>query len=145
MSELREFTDFADGPLRFPYKGKVYEPPEVSVPLGMRLNGITNNGEEADRPITELWPDLFGPTYDEMLEDGVPLAFVNRAAATILADFQYGREYATAMWETGADPKAMAEWLKAKGNRATRRSRSTDGATKTPSRASSKATTSPQR
>ena len=132
MNALREFTEFADGPLAFPYQGKVYTAPEVNIPLGLRLSGITNNGDEADLPITDLWPDLFGDTYAEMVADNVPLAFINRAAATIIADFQYGREYATAMWETGADPKAMAEWLKAKGNRATRRSRSTGGATKTP-------------
>jgi len=139
---LREFTEFAAGPLQFPYQGKVYTAPEVGIELGLRLNGITNLGQEAELPFPDLWPDLFGPAYDEMRADGVPVAFVTRAAATVIADFQYGREYATAMWETGADPKAMAEYMKSKGNRATRRSRSTGGASKTPSPASSKATTS---
>ncbi|KQR97696.1 hypothetical protein ASF93_13285 [Microbacterium sp. Leaf347] len=140
---LREFTDFADGPLAFPYKGKVYTAPAIGIDLGIRLSGILNKGEDADRSFEEMWPDLFGQELlDEMRADGVPILFVTRAAATILADFEYGREYATAMWETGADPKAMVEYLKSKGNRATRRSRSTGGASKTPSPASSKATTS---
>lgn len=132
MTELREFTEFADGPLVFPYKGKKYVAPEISIPLAMRLNGITNGGQEQELPVTELWPLLLGPVWDEMIADNVPLALANRAGATMLADFQYGREYAEAMWETGADPKAMTEYMKARGNRATRRSKSTGGATKTP-------------
>jgi hypothetical protein len=129
--QLREFTEFADGPLRFPYKGKVYEAPEVGIKLGMRLNGITNEGAEADLNIKDLLPDLLGDAWLQMVEDDVPLDLAIRAGATVLADFQFGRTYAEAMWETGADPKAMAEWTKARGNRASRRSKSTDGARKT--------------
>lgn len=141
--EMREFTEFADGPLSFPYRGKTYTPPEISIPMGIRLNGITNNGEEADLESIELFKDILGPAYDEMVADGVPLQFMLRAGATVLADFQFGREYAQAMWETGGDPKAAAEWMKARGNRATRRSKSTDGARRTLSRASTRGTTSP--
>lgn len=142
MTELKDFTDFADGPLVFPIRGKKYTAPEISIELGMRLNGITNHGDEADMESVELFKLMLGPVWDEMVSDGVPMTAAIRAGATMLADFQYGREYATAMWETGADPKAMAEYMKARGNRATRRSNSTGGATKTRSRASTKATTS---
>jgi hypothetical protein len=132
MTELKEFTEFADGPLRFPYKGKIYEAPEVSIKLGMRLNGITNEGAEADLNIKDLLPDLLGDAWTEMVEDDVPLTFAVRAGATVIADFQFGREYAEAMWETGADPKAMADRMAAKGNRASRRSKSTGGVKRTP-------------
>lgn len=132
MSEMREYTEFADGPLIFPYKGRTYTAPEVGIAFGMRLNGITNEGAEADLNIKDLLPDLLGEAWTQMVADDVPLTFAIRAGATVLADFQYGRSYAEAMWETGADPKAMAEWTKARGNRATRRSKSTGGVRKTP-------------
>ncbi|MCC2033066.1 DUF7426 family protein [Microbacterium allomyrinae] len=139
---MREYTEFADGALVFPYKGKKYAAPEIGIKLGLRLNGITNNGEEQDLDSVELFKLVLGPVWDEMIADGVPLTFATRAGATMLADFQFGRAYAEAMWETGGDPKAMTEYMKARGNRATRRSKSTGGATKTPSPASTKATTS---
>lgn len=142
---LREFSEFADGPLIFPYKDKTYEAPEVGIALGMRLNGITNEGAEADLNIKDLLPDLLGDAWTQMVADDVPISFAIRAGATVLADFQYSREYALVMWETGADPKAVAEYTRRNGNRATRRSKSTGGATETPSPASTKATTSRKR
>lgn len=133
MTELREFTDFAAGPLIFPYKGRTYTAPEVSIAMGLRLNGILNEGESPDLSTAELWPELLGSMWDEMMADNVPMVFASRAAATVMADFQYGREYATVMWETGGDPKALAEYLRQKSapNRASRRSNSTGGAKKT--------------
>lgn len=133
MTELREFTDFAAGPLIFPYKGRTYTAPEVSIAMGLRLNGILNEGESPDLSTAELWPELLGSMWDEMVADGVPMVFASRVAATVMADFQFGREYATVMWETGGDPKALAEYMRRKSapNRASRRSNSTGGARKT--------------
>lgn len=132
MTELREFTEFADGPMVFPYKGKTYAAPEITIEMGIRLSGITNDGQEQDVAVHDLAKDLLGPVYDEMVADGVPSSFLTRVFMTIVADFQYGRTYAEAMWETGADPKAMVEWARSRGNRATRRSKSTGGARRTP-------------
>lgn len=132
MTKMREFTEFYDGGLVFPYGGKEYAAPEITIEMGMRLNGITNEGQESGLSSVELVKDLLGPVYDEMVADRVPLAFLNRVFAAIVADFQYGREYANVLWETGGDPKAMAEYMKAKGNRASRRLKSTGGARKTP-------------
>lgn len=134
MTQLREFTDFADGPLVFPYKGKRYEAPEITITMGIRLNAITNDGAEADLNIKDLLPDLLGPAWDEMIADGVPLAVATRAGVSILADFQYGREYAALMWETGGDPHEMAERIKAKGNRATRRAKPRTASTAPPAK-----------
>ena len=121
--ELREFTEFSDGPLVFPYKGAKYVAPEISVELGLRLNGITNHGQETELESVELFKLVLGDVWDQMAEDGVPLAFATRAGMTMVADFQYGRLYAEATWETGADPKAMTEFMAARGNRASRRSK----------------------
>lgn len=144
MMELKEFSEFAEGPLVFPYKGKKYTAPDIDIPTGLRLNGITNHGAESELESVELFQLVLGPVWDEMAADGVPLAFATRAGMTVIADFQYGRLYAEATWETGADPKAMAEFMKARGNRATRRSKSTGKGTATPSPASTSTTTSPQ-
>lgn len=111
MTEMRDWDEFSDGPLVFPYKGKKYTAPEISIDLGMRLNAILNEGAEADLPVAELWPVLLGDAWSQMVADSVPLVVANRAGATMLADFQFGREYATAMWETGGDPALAAELM----------------------------------
>ena len=146
--ELSDYSKFAAGPLRFPINGKVYELPELGIEDGMVLAGIVSGKDKAALKMAgvELWKLLLGPLWDEMAKDGVPLEAATRAALTALADRQYGRDMAVITWETGSDPKALAPYLdarrKAQGNRATRRSNSTGGAKKTPSQASTKATTS---
>lgn len=142
MTELKEFTEFADGPLVFPYRGKKYTAPEVTIELGARLIGITDREQEQNLELIDLVKDMLGPVYDEMVADGVPLAFLTRVGETLLCDFQFGRTYAAAFWETGGDPKAMTDHMKALGNRASRRSKSTGKGTATQSPASTSTTTS---
>ena len=132
MTQLREYTEFAEGPLEFPIRGKVYTAPEVGIELGLRLNGIATGETEQDLPAVELYKLLLGPVWDEMISDGVPLNAAMRAGMVAMNDFQYGREYAAATWEAGLDPKAAAELMASQqGNRASRRSRSTGAARKT--------------
>ncbi|MDQ0894424.1 DUF7426 family protein [Agromyces ramosus] len=133
MTQLREYNEFADGPLEFPIGGKVYTAPEVSIPLGLRLNNIATGEAEQDLPAVELYKLLLGPVWDEMIADGVPLNAAMRAGMVAMNDFQYGREYAVATWEAGLNPKAAAELMASQhGNRASRRSKSTAAARKTP-------------
>lgn len=146
MTEMRDYESFANDPLVFPIRGKHYPAVEVGIDLGMRLSGITTGAAEQDMPAVDLWRLVLGDSWDQMVADGVPLDAATRAGMAAIADFQHGREYALVVWETGNDPKALTEHMaakaKAEGNRATRRSRSTASASKTPSPASSKATTS---
>ncbi|WP_350347262.1 hypothetical protein ABIQ69_11535 [Agromyces sp. G08B096] len=129
MTQLREYTEFSDGPLQFPIRGKVYTAPEIDIPTGMRLNGIVEGTADQDMNSVELGQLILGPVWDEMIADGVPLAAATRAVSVAMADFLYGREYAQAYWETGNDPKALEKRLAP--NRASRRSTSTGGARKT--------------
>lgn len=141
---LREYTEFAE-PLRFPINGKVYTAPEVTIELGIRLNGIADGTADQDMPMLELYKLLLGPVWDEMIADGVALNAASRAGMTVMNDFLYGREYAETIWETGLDPKAAAALTAARsGNRASRRSTSTGKARRTRSQASTSGTTSPQ-
>ncbi|MCU1408462.1 MAG: hypothetical protein JWM23_542 [Microbacteriaceae bacterium] len=148
MTELRDYSAFAEGPLVFPINGKRYELGELGIEAGITLAGIVTgkNKVAARMEGVELWKLLLGPLWDEMIEDGVPLAAATRAGLTALADHQYGRDVAEITWETGADPKVLEPYLEARAaktaNRATRRSNSTGGAKKTPSRASTRATSS---
>jgi len=135
MTQLREYEEFAAGPLEFPIRGKVYTAPEVDIPTGLRLNGIATGETEQDLPTVDLYRLLLGPVWEQMLTDGVPLDAAMRAGLTAMNDFLYGREYAIASWEAGLDPKAATEILQAnqaaEGNRASRRSKSTGAARKT--------------
>ncbi len=147
MAELRDFTEFADKPLVFPYRGKKYTQPELTIEAGLEFAGaISGDRAWAKKTGADLWKLVCGPLWDEMITDGVSLAFATRVGLTILADNQYGREYAEATWEAGADPNLLAAYMDKKaaetGNRAQRRSNSTGGAKKTPSPASTRATTS---
>ncbi len=148
MSELRDFTEFSNKPLVFPFKGKKYVQPELTIEAGLYLGGIVAGTDKSARNMKggDLWKLVCGPLWDEMITDGVPLAFATRVGLTLLAEHQYGRDYAEATWEAGTDPKLIAAYMNekaaAQGNRASRRSSSTAGATKTPSPVSTRATTS---
>ncbi|TIH33677.1 DUF7426 family protein [Subtercola vilae] len=145
---LRPYEEFDVDPLVFPYKEAEYVCPPLSITAGLKLAEMQRDSESeaAQQGPVELWKMLLGPLWDRLIEDDVPEQFATRCGLTALADYQYGRNVAEATWEAGVDPKALAELViqrAAQANRATRRSQSTGGATKTPSRARSKATTSP--
>jgi hypothetical protein len=142
--ELSDYSAFAEGPLVFPINGKQYVLPELGIEAGLELAGVVSGKDKAfqRKEGVELWKLLLGPLWDEMVADGVPLAAATRAGLAALADRQYGREVAKIAWETGADPKALEPYMRAQGNRASRRSNSTAGAKKTQKPVSTKATTS---
>jgi hypothetical protein len=148
MTELSAYETFAEKPLAFPINGKTYTLPPVGIEAGIEFAGIMSgkNKAWAKKEGVELFKLVLGPMWDQMIADGVPLDAATRVAMTAIADHQYGRDIAIIAWETGADPKALEPYLTARAaettNRATRRSPSTAGATKTPSPARSKATTS---
>lgn len=135
MTQLREYSEFAAGPLQFPIRGRVYTAPEIDIETGVWLNDIVEGKADQDMPLTELGARLLGDVWAEMTADRVPEEAAGRVVMTVLNDHQYGREYATAFWETGLDPKALADRLTAQtGNRAQRRSKrstSTGGVKKT--------------
>lgn len=133
---LRPLEDII-GPLVVPLRGKEYTLPQVSLTDGVRLTqALNNNG-------TVLWgeliPMLLGNTYQEMVEDRVPPAMIDRVLWTALADFQNGRESAEAVWEHGVPKEVLKELMTVVSQPTT----STGAESMTPPPASGNGTTSP--
>lgn len=138
---LQAYEDLVADPLVFPIGGKLYTPAPLGIQAGLRLAGVIKGDDDSlkDAPMTDLWKLVMGGLWDEMVADNVPAEAVARVGMTVLADHQYGRATAVAMWETGADPEALA--ARAAANQVTSRpSKSSATARKTPSRVSTKTT-----
>ncbi len=148
MSELSDYSKFAEGPLVFPINGKNYTLPPLSIPLGIEISGIVAGTDKKwqKKNGVEFFKFILGPLWDELVADGVEMPAMLRVGVAAFAEYTDGRDLAIAAWETGADPKAIEPYMRLlearKGNRASRRSSGTGGAIKTPPRVSTKATTS---
>ena len=86
--------------------------------------------------IEDLNKELLGPVYDKMVADGVPYEALVMAGQVATHDFLYGRAAAEAYWNSGGDPKAVAETLPA----ANVFSQSTGAENTTPTQASTSGT-----
>lgn len=109
---MRDWRDI-HVPLVLPINGKQYRIPPVDVETGALIRLGADDDPAVSVPAIELlntdfYRRMLGGVYDEMNTDRVPLAAVDRAAVTALTDHQHGRVAAVAMWETGADPEALA-------------------------------------
>jgi hypothetical protein len=148
---LRAYEEIAPEPLAFPIGGKLYTVPPVGYVQGLRLTEMIQTGPDGDfkESAEDVWRMVLGPAYDEMKADNVPGDALARAAFSALTDFQYGRDAAEAVWESGLDPKALSEAMTrkaaAKKPPATTRSRSTASGTRTRKPASTRSTTSRKR
>lgn len=148
---LKAYEEIAPEPLAFPIGGKMYVCPPVGFKEGLRLTEIIQAGAQAQTPESaeDLWRMILGTAYDEMKADNVPGDALARAGFAALTDFQFGRDAAEAVWESGADPKALAavmlERAQAKTptppRQASPRSRSTASGSRTKT-ASTRSTTS---
>lgn len=109
---FRDYTDFAASTtdLVLPYNGKPYRIPPVGIKTASILHGVSIGDADTPKDWTgeEFYRRLLGSAYDEMLEDDVPVPFVQRAATTQWTDVVRGRASALAMWELGDDPEAWA-------------------------------------
>lgn len=143
---LKAYEEFALEPLAFPIYGKQYVCPPLGFIDGIRLQRILVGQDESlnDAPPEEAWKLILGAAFEEMCADKVPMEAVARAGFTAMTDFQFGREQAERVWESGLDPKALADAIRgAEKQLASQRSRSTGAAKRTQSQASSTGTTSP--
>lgn len=109
---FRDYTEFAarDDALVLPYKGKGYRIPDVGIKTAAILHGISSGTEQPPQEWSgeQFYRVLLGDAYDEMLDDNVPVPFVQRATTTAWTDVVKGRVAAVAMWEMGDDPEAWA-------------------------------------
>lgn len=143
MDAVDDFLD-EDAPLVLNYRGKDYSIDPLNARTGLKVqrafaaSARIQDGEELtekDKAVLEeddedLWPEILGDTYDELLDDGASFIALRLAAnATILWTVQ-DRDMALQFWEAGG--KAPAP------NRAQRRAKTTrtGGANTTKSRAS---------
>jgi len=137
-------------PLEFPINGKTYTVPELDWYDGQKLATLYLGGA-ADTSSAELFSLAMGPVWDEMLADRAPGQATFRAGMAsvtfqiaVLNDQKDALEAATAVWESGISPEAVAAAVTAASQpKASTPSPSTAGAAATRSRASSKTTTSP--
>ncbi|MFJ4286401.1 hypothetical protein ACIPY0_12215 [Paenarthrobacter nicotinovorans] len=105
---LRPYEDVI-GPLVIPYRGKEYPLPAVSLEDGLRMHAATANEEPLS--LAALMAIIMGDTAQQMLDDKVPPAVVDRAFWAGVADFQQGREAAELVWENGLPKGVMEEVL----------------------------------
>lgn len=123
------FKDYAElvDPLQLPINGKQYTIPPMGLAEGIELTDqleAAARGEATpEKPFAEFNRMVLGAAYDDMAADNVPAEAIRRAALTAIADFQRGRAIAEVMWETGGDPKATEQWVKARTNRQERRTK----------------------
>lgn len=132
-------------PLAFPIRGKVYTVPELGYQAWLTIQKIRRgedtplDGQDAD----QTWSLVLGPVWAEMQADDVPIEAMSRAGLAALADIELGRETAEQVWESGLDPKAVAEGILARAQRMSpSTSTSTESASGTRSPASTSRTTS---
>lgn len=128
---FRAFKDITD-PLVLPYdENTAYVIPPVTAEDGSKFRVAQAEGRSIEGE--EYFRMFLGEAYDEMIADGVDDQFVLRAAFAALADHQAGRAVAAIVWETGGDPKAVADLtaIPPLQNRDSRRSNSTGAAKKT--------------
>lgn len=116
---MKDFTEFAVGPLRLPYKGKLYEIPPVDIATGLLLRRAVE-GQDA-KALEELagtddeagYRRILGAAYQQMKDDGCPFDLLDRAYLTAVTDHQRGRIIAETVWEVGHDPKAIQALISA--------------------------------
>jgi hypothetical protein len=146
VTQFKDFEELVD-PLILPIGGKAYTIPAVSYEDGIKFNLAINPTATEAQMISdpEFMTMFLGPALEEMIADKVSAPAINRAAMTALADFQRGRAVAEVMWETGADPKALIDYVASHApNRKARRSKSSAKATTTKPPASTSGTKPPQ-
>lgn len=143
---LKAYEEFAKEPLGFPIAGKVYTVPALGFTDGILLQRIVAGEQTAftDAPVEDGWKLVLGSAFDDMVTDKVPMEAIARAGFAAMADFQFGREAAERVWESGLDPKALAAAVTATARQDSPRSSSSDEVSVTPSPASSTGTTSPK-
>ncbi|UQN29483.1 DUF7426 family protein [Brachybacterium kimchii] len=116
MSAFKDLDQFLDDSLVLPINGKDYRIPAVSAQLGLKLQRILEVTEDAqnnrasdedvqelisDAEELELYPDVLGDAYDEMLSDGISYPRLRLAAITAILWNVHGEDMAAEFWAAG--------------------------------------------
>lgn len=146
LKPVAAFLD-EDDCLVLPWKDKEYRIEALPARLGLRIQRIMSAAEKAmrddqevdpelltDEDEADLYPQVLGDVYDQMLDDGVSFVRLKLAANAAMMWTVYSAELAIEFWEAGG--KAPAP------NREQRRAKTTHtaGGTTTKRRASGSGT-----
>lgn len=130
---FKDLGDWAElGGLKLPIGGKVYAVPPVSAELGPRLQVVVAAGIDVaqgnevgndDRKVLDdlgeqqLYRDVLGPVYDEMVADKVPWPALKHAALTVMIDSVTNRDTAESFWQNLGKPPAAKRAAKKPSDR----------------------------
>ena len=117
---FKDLGDWAElGGLKLPIGGKVYSVPPVSAELGPRLEVVMSAGVDVargnelgegsqevldDLGERDLYRDVLGAVYDEMVADKVSWPALKHAALTVMMDAVYDRDTAEQFWQSLGKP-----------------------------------------
>lgn len=143
---LEEAAAWLDEGLVLPIAGKKYRVPEPSAELGLRLEVLLTSAQRGtdrykqvldDQQERDLYTELLGSAYGEMLAAGVSYPLLKLAAVTAMYHFVIDPQAAEAIWNEGVT-KGKAAGTSRSARPATRRT--TAAATTTKRRASGSGT-----
>ncbi|MFT8442187.1 MAG: hypothetical protein ABF780_05690 [Bifidobacterium aquikefiri] len=107
-----DFQDIAPEPLTLPINGKTYTVQPVSAADGLKAWKWIRESKKQDGSVAtveDVSTLLLGDTNKQLIKDHVSFQALNRVYQTVLADFTNGRKVAETIWETGGNPKAIAQ------------------------------------
>lgn len=154
-SRFRDLREVFDNSLTLPVAGKLYRIPGPSARVDLMCKTLLHAGLDvaSGRPVNQaalgaielddneendLYRQVLGPVYQQLVDDGVAPKEVQFVGTTALIWVVYGDEIAERYWESGGHPEAPGP-----DNRAQRRaSTSTAGATTTRTAGSTSGTSS---
>ncbi|KUF19590.1 DUF7426 family protein [Streptomyces silvensis] len=135
--------ELLDETLTLPIGGRRYTIPAPSADTGLRVQTIVQaaavaaSGGQVDEQALgdaaegDLYRDLLGPAYDEMLANGVTWPALKHAARTAIAWVVQDKAAAERVWSSGGDPSRLApnrqERRRSGGANTTRSAASTSG------------------
>ncbi|OAR21917.1 hypothetical protein A8W25_28140 [Streptomyces sp. ERV7] len=122
--------ELLDESLELPIAERTYTVPAPNAEIGLRTQAIVHaaavaaDGGKVDEQVLsdaaerDLYRDLLGPAYDEMVADAVPWPALKHCALTAMVWVAQDKAAAERFWNAAGDPSRLAP------NRAARRSRS---------------------
>ncbi|KAB7834067.1 DUF7426 family protein [Streptomyces mobaraensis] len=138
--------ELLDESLHLPVGDRTYTIPAPSAEVGLRVQAIVHaaaaaaDGGKVDDEVLadaaehDLYRDVLGSAYDEMVSGGVSWPALKHAAITGMVWIAQDKDAAARYWSTGGDPSRMAP------NRETRRAAQSGAASSIPSRGSTSGT-----
>jgi hypothetical protein len=142
---LQDLDELIDPVLRLPIHGKTYEVRSPSAELGIKLERLFQSAiaqsagvsasdisdiKLSDDEERNLYKQLLGPVWDEMVVDDLPWVYVKHVGVTALLWVAGGLDAAEAYWSTapGEAKRPEPQDHKAPANKKTTRTRSTSSA-----------------